>query len=1265
MRLLRLEGRQLGHWHVPLSLELSRRVTVVLGDNEAGKSTLRRAIHALLFGPNQQLVAPLTVAAFDVTAQIECDAQLHTLHRRGRGLQGEPAPVAARLLDAGHAARFAALFCLSHDTLLPHDPQGFLRADGLLGSLMFGARTGLSPTRLHSARTAIDKALTAFESRAHRGDGFPLLRARYLDQRERREGVARFDASDDAHDRAARLNEDVTGLEAALAAIEAEEQHLQRMLDGAADLARLEQLRGQLSACQGEATPPTADQVQELKLQFQRLHDQQKAAADLHAQAAQARLAFEAAEPPGPLHALEAECVALRRLAAACAADVQALAQEEREVGRRREALLEVLDQLGVSGGEDAETAASTLLRPAPLLANLRHLLLQHERLSAEREKRAALAQVAHAELEALPASEVAVAPETDLLESVRPRLAVACQIEEALDRLRAVHDGAEQRLREGMRALELADPQAPLLSLEPPARERAAAAETSLAQARRELDVRQRAAVERAEAHKRQVERVEVQRQESPSVPSADDLGTARSLRDATVDALMCLCDGSPLGAGHVEALKRESGRLRPLVRQADLLADQRMQAGTALGQLAAAEQELRRLQIEARDAEARVADAHAAVTRAESATAGLWSCLRRVPESCDLWFKGHQACLDAWTECQNATAQLRAQQALLRDARQDIVAAAQSTLPALAAMATAHMMREAVERELQKRQAQGHRIAAAVERRDAALRKNDEAQQALNGADGALAQWRLGWLRAAADVPETVGREPVAVGEWMRLVESLRTVRDELAQARGSVEARQRAIDHGRSRIEALVRAAQALDQALVVPSGAGPAEVFAWVDSAVAQSTKRHAERERLVQEAQRAGRAWAQASESATAASERLDAQWRAAGGAGPCTEDGVAGLAKASAQVGELSAGVAQLEAAQQGRWGARAQSIAAEVATTGEATLTARLEDARQRKNSVAAALRARQDERRDAVRALEELRQQHDAVAIEQDLADAREALLEKAMSGRRLRLARFILECIHREASDGGHTVQERASEYFALLTGGAYVGVRIDDERPDAPELRAVESAHNEKTLDTLSAGTRDQLWLALRLAAIVAAAQETPFPLLLDDTLVQFDDSRTRAALRLLHNVSEHVQVILFTHHDHLADLAEAEIATEDCAVVTLPQVNGAMRQRASGSNGAGRRARPMLPDAAEPAQRPTTDGPDDRQQAKDIILQVLSGAGTPLGKDAVLNQAQQSGIDLAGCWTQAIKELLDERRVAKEGEKRGARYRLAA
>ena len=114
----------------------------------------------------------------------------------------------------------------------------------------------------------------------------------------------------------------------------------------------------------------------------------------------------------------------------------------------------------------------------------------------------------------------------------------------------------------------------------------------------------------------------------------------------------------------------------------------------------------------------------------------------------------------------------------------------------------------------------------------------------------------------------------------------------------------------------------------------------------------------------------------------------------------------------------------------------------------------------------------------------------------------------------------------------------ISQRAQNLFARLTGQRY------DRLSLAQDLSVEVGAESENTLrGTLwrSDGTVDQLYLALRLAV---AEELTPnAPLVLDDALVRFDDSRLAEALHILREEAEQKQVILFTCQSREKTMAE--------------------------------------------------------------------------------------------------------------------------
>lgn len=121
----------------------------------------------------------------------------------------------------------------------------------------------------------------------------------------------------------------------------------------------------------------------------------------------------------------------------------------------------------------------------------------------------------------------------------------------------------------------------------------------------------------------------------------------------------------------------------------------------------------------------------------------------------------------------------------------------------------------------------------------------------------------------------------------------------------------------------------------------------------------------------------------------------------------------------------------------------------------------------------------------------------------------------------------------------------ILERASTWFSDMTDGAYGSVRAEPgDDSESLVVTALTSAGIGRTPDQLSDGTRDQLYLAMRLAGLeVQAEHGVSLPLVFDDLLIQFDDKRARGALEVLCEVGINRQVILFTHHNRIVELAK--------------------------------------------------------------------------------------------------------------------------
>lgn len=120
------------------------------------------------------------------------------------------------------------------------------------------------------------------------------------------------------------------------------------------------------------------------------------------------------------------------------------------------------------------------------------------------------------------------------------------------------------------------------------------------------------------------------------------------------------------------------------------------------------------------------------------------------------------------------------------------------------------------------------------------------------------------------------------------------------------------------------------------------------------------------------------------------------------------------------------------------------------------------------------------------------------------------------------------------------------DKAAEYMEALTDGRYDGLALT--RDFTAEARRAGDTLSHSTA-YLSAGAADLMYFAVRLAMCELALEcDEPCPIILDDTLVNFDDDRAHRAVSLLHTLAKKRQIILFTCHkrDYPDALVDANI-----------------------------------------------------------------------------------------------------------------------
>ena len=156
------------------------------------------------------------------------------------------------------------------------------------------------------------------------------------------------------------------------------------------------------------------------------------------------------------------------------------------------------------------------------------------------------------------------------------------------------------------------------------------------------------------------------------------------------------------------------------------------------------------------------------------------------------------------------------------------------------------------------------------------------------------------------------------------------------------------------------------------------------------------------------------------------------------------------------------------------------------------------------------------------------------DPAELELRQEEAREELERRQTEYAALEIALKALDAAHAGLQARfSPALNHLAGDYLAKLTGGKYDKVSLTRQF----EALAEEAGGLQpRRALALSQGTADQLYLAVRLAACkLVLPQEEPCPLVLDDALANFDDSRMALALDCLAELGEERQILLFTCH----------------------------------------------------------------------------------------------------------------------------------
>ena len=184
------------------------------------------------------------------------------------------------------------------------------------------------------------------------------------------------------------------------------------------------------------------------------------------------------------------------------------------------------------------------------------------------------------------------------------------------------------------------------------------------------------------------------------------------------------------------------------------------------------------------------------------------------------------------------------------------------------------------------------------------------------------------------------------------------------------------------------------------------------------------------------------------------------------------------------------------------------------------------------------------EETRAEVERLKEQIRQSAEEDTV--DLIDGRLQALDRETARIRRRrdrlfvLARAIRVAERRFRDAHQPDLLRRAGEHLARITEGRYSRLLLGDVGQDPFLVTADHLPRPHPAEAPLSTGTREQIYLALRLAIVDHLDRErTPLPLFFDEVMVNWDAHRRRRGLELLAELSRKRQIFFFTCHPDLA------------------------------------------------------------------------------------------------------------------------------
>jgi len=171
----------------------------------------------------------------------------------------------------------------------------------------------------------------------------------------------------------------------------------------------------------------------------------------------------------------------------------------------------------------------------------------------------------------------------------------------------------------------------------------------------------------------------------------------------------------------------------------------------------------------------------------------------------------------------------------------------------------------------------------------------------------------------------------------------------------------------------------------------------------------------------------------------------------------------------------------------------------------------------------------------------LEHLVRDTDIFDVESQLLEKNEQLENIKETYDELMVLRTVLAAYDKDYRETHQpNIHRRTGLYFNQITKGKYPKI-YNDEALGKTTLLIRHDGEDKVADDVLSRGTKDQLYLALRLALVDELDKnKTKRPIFLDEVFVNWDMERLEEGLELLQTLSNERQIILFTCHEWMLE-----------------------------------------------------------------------------------------------------------------------------